>query len=144
MAQFAFQALEAISRDEIGVYHTHENFYEAIRDAFLGDRDNNLNLAEQGQCIIISSSFQVGEHHMTQLFQDAMAIVRTFGKPDIFLTITANPNWPEIQGQAKIIIEGDRNCPDIVACVFELKKNARLKELKDGMFGRVVILFHTI
>ena len=33
---------------------------------------------------------------MTQLFQDAMAICRHFHKPDLFLTMTANPKWPEI------------------------------------------------
>ena len=34
---------------------------------------------------------------MNQLFQDSMAICRAFGKPDLFLTMTANPKWPEIQ-----------------------------------------------
>ena len=28
-----------------------------------------------------------------------MAICRTYGKPEIFFTMTANPNWPEIQDQ---------------------------------------------
>jgi hypothetical protein len=27
---------------------------------------------------------------------DAMALVRKYGKPDIFLTMTYNPNWDEI------------------------------------------------
>ena len=73
-----------------------------------------------------------------------MAICRTYGKPDIFLTMTANPNWPEIQEE--LLWEVDpapganhqrrrqkaSDCPDIVAHVFELKKNALLKEIKDG------------
>ena len=33
---------------------------------------------------------------MRQLYQDAMAIVRKKGKPDLFITMTANPKWPEI------------------------------------------------
>ena len=65
----------------------------------MGDNDNNLNLAEHGQWIILPSSFVGSECFMTQLFQDAMAIVRTFGKPDIFYIMTANPHWPEIQDQ---------------------------------------------
>jgi len=73
--------------------------YSGLRDAALGDRDNNLNLAEHGRRIILPSSFVGGEHHMNQLFQDSMAICRTFQKPDIFITMTANPNWPEIQEQ---------------------------------------------
>jgi hypothetical protein len=122
----------------------------------MGDRDNNLNLAEHGQCIILPSSFQSSERHMTQLFQDAMAIARTFGKPDIFLTMTANPNWPEIQDQLLWEVppaQGENHHrrrqkasdhPDIVARIFELKKNAMLKEIKDGLFGRVVALFYTV
>jgi len=55
---------------------------------------------------------------MTQLFQDTMAICRYFHKPDLFLTMTANPKWPEIiyslfSGQ----IATDH--PDIVSWVFE-------------------------
>ena len=34
---------------------------------------------------------------MQQLFQDSMAICRHFWKPDLFLTMTANPTWAEIQ-----------------------------------------------
>ena len=33
---------------------------------------------------------------MVQCYQDAMAIGRVHGKPDIFLTMTCNPNWREI------------------------------------------------
>jgi hypothetical protein len=30
-------------------------------------------------------------------YMDAKALVRRFGKPDIFLTMTCNPNWDEIK-----------------------------------------------
>jgi hypothetical protein len=33
---------------------------------------------------------------MGQLYQDAMARVRKFGKPDLFVTFTCNPKWKEI------------------------------------------------
>ena len=33
---------------------------------------------------------------MVQKYQDAMAIVRKYGKPDLFITFTCNPNWAEI------------------------------------------------
>ena len=93
---------------------------------------------------------------MTQLFQDAMTIARTYGKPDIFYTMTANPSWPELQEQLfleappaaganhwrRTQVASDR--PDIVACVFELKKNAALKDIQSGVFGRLVALLWTI
>ena len=33
---------------------------------------------------------------MMQAYQDAMAIVSLFGKPDLFITMTCNPLWSEI------------------------------------------------
>ena len=80
---------------------------------------------------------------MTQLFQDAMAICRHFHKPDLFLTMTANPKWPEIihslfPGQTAT----DR--PDIVLQVFEQKKKALLKLINNGFFGTTVAHIHTI
>ena len=87
---------------------------------------------------------------MLQLYQDAMAICRAFHKPDIFLTMTANPNWVEIQdallrestvdGQKQIAVDQ----PDIVARVFEEKKKALLKEIRDGLFGKTAAMVHTI
>jgi len=40
---------------------------------------------------------------MVQNYQDAMAICRNFGNPDLFLTFTANPKWPEVQYMLKKI-----------------------------------------
>jgi len=34
---------------------------------------------------------------MRRWYMDAMALVRRFGKPDIFLTMTCNPNWDKIK-----------------------------------------------
>ena len=34
---------------------------------------------------------------MVQNYQDAMVIAREFGKPDFFITMTCNPEWPEIR-----------------------------------------------
>ena len=127
--------------------------YSGLRDAALGD---NINLAEHGTQIILPSSFIGSECHMNQLFQDSMAICHAFNKPDIFLTMTANPNWPEIQDQLLSEVPPPHGAnyrrrkqkasdhPDIVARVFEQKKNALLKEIHDGLFGTVVAMVHTI
>ena len=70
-------------------------------------------------------------------FQDAMALVRIKGKPDFFLTVTCNTNWPEIKGS---IFEGHQNRqrPDITARVFHMKVNALLADLlKYDILGRM-------
>ena len=33
---------------------------------------------------------------MCQQYQDAMAICRKYGRPDLFITMTCNPKWDEI------------------------------------------------
>ena len=86
-----------------------------------------------------------------------MAICRKFRKPDIFLTMTANPQWPEIQDNLLLEVppqpganhqrRKQKACdrPDIVAHVFELKKNELLKDIKkNGIFGKVSAMVHTI
>jgi len=72
-----------------------------------------------------------------------MAIFRYFHKPDLFLTMTANPKWPEIlhslfSGQTAT------DYPDIVLQIFEQKKKALLKLIDSGFFGISVAHIHTI
>jgi hypothetical protein len=62
---------------------------------------------------------------------DAMALVRRFGKPDIFLTMTCNPNWDEIKCE---LYPGQtpQDHPDLVVRVFR----AKLQELKDRLLKK--------
>ena len=53
--------------------------------------DQDVNLAHHGTRIILPSTHAGSSRHMYQLFQDSMAICRRYRKPDIFLTMTANP-----------------------------------------------------
>ena len=66
-----------------------------IEDA-LSMTDDNVDLSQLGQRIILPSSYRRGPREMHQCYLDGMAIARHFKKIDIFLTMTANPNWPEI------------------------------------------------
>ena len=50
-----------------------------------------------GRRIILPASFIGGLRDMRKRYMDAMALVQCFGKPDIFLTMTCNPNWLEIK-----------------------------------------------
>ena len=71
---------------------------------------------------------------MRQSYQDAMTLVRHFGKPDLFITFTANPAWREISENLKPgEIYLDR--PDLCARVFMLK----WKEFKKDVFEKHVL-----
>ena len=50
-----------------------------------------------GKWTVLSTSFIGGPRDMRRRYMDAMALVRKYGKPDIFLTMTCNPNWDEIR-----------------------------------------------
>jgi hypothetical protein len=63
--------------------------------------------------------------------------VRACGKPDLFITITCNANWPEIQ-QALLPNQTAQDRPDIVARVFSLKLKCILHEIiHENIFGEV-------
>ena len=67
-------------------------YYQGAVDAIhAGDDANNI-----GHCIILLSTFSGGPWQMYQLYQDAIAFVCHFGKPDLFITFTHNPKWPEV------------------------------------------------
>ncbi|KAL1355887.1 uncharacterized protein [Arachis hypogaea] len=87
-----------------------------------------------GTRIILPSSFTGSRRYMFNRCQDAMAICKHFGYPDLFLTITCNPNWPEFQRftERERIPIADR--PDISCRVFHAKLKCLLNDLKEGVF----------
>jgi hypothetical protein len=54
---------------------------------------------------------------MRKWYMDAMALVRKYEKPDIFLTMTCNPNWREIRDN---LLQGQtaQDRPNLVVRVF--------------------------
>ncbi len=120
------------------------DLYKGVVDA----ATNADGLQDSGQRIVLPSSHTGSPRAMYQLYQDSMAICRALQKPDIFLTMTANPQWPEIVEALKRTDGPDQKVedrPDIVAKVFQLKKEALLDEIKKGgIFGKVRAMVHTI
>ncbi|KAG8680660.1 hypothetical protein FRC09_018063, partial [Ceratobasidium sp. 395] len=57
-----------------------------------------------------------------------MAIARLLGPPQFFVTMTANPNWPEIR-DALLPGQTTGDCPDLATRVFELKREALLNDI---------------
>jgi hypothetical protein len=97
--------------------------------------DDHVDLNQIGQRIILPSSYIGGPRDMHQRYLDGMAIARHFKKIDIFLTMTANPNWPEIKRE---LLPGQTvaDRPDLVTRLFQLKRKALMAAiLKGGIFG---------
>ena len=68
--------------------------YQDLRDAIL---DGDVDPSNVGRRIVLPSTFTGGPRYMHERQQDAMTYVRKYGHPDLFITTTTNPNWPEIK-----------------------------------------------
>ena len=47
--------------------------------------------------VILPSTFTGEPHYMHEHQQVAMSYITKYGHPDLFITTTTNPNWPEIK-----------------------------------------------
>ncbi|XVF55792.1 hypothetical protein PTKIN_Ptkin06aG0065300 [Pterospermum kingtungense] len=92
----------------------------------IGDRD----VASIGKKIILPTTFTTSPRYLMQNYQNAMAICRHFGYPDLFITFTCNAKWPEILEALKLI-EGQKpqDRPDIIAWVFKIRLKLFMDEL---------------
>ncbi|XP_070049126.1 uncharacterized protein [Nicotiana tomentosiformis] len=84
-----------------------------------------------GQRIILPTSFIGGPRDMRHRYTDAMALVQCFEKPDLFITMTCNTEWTEIQEN---LYPGQllQHKPDLVTRI----SRAKLHDLKDQIFNK--------
>lgn len=107
-------------------------------------KNDHIKPDSVGRKIILPSSFTGGPRHMHQLYQDAMSIVRAFGKPDLFVTFTCNPKWSEIEVE---LIHGQtaNDRPDLIVRVFRQKSKEFLNDiLKNQIFGKVLAHIYVV
>ena len=116
--------------------------YVGLTDALhVRAQDENLKC---GRIVILPSTFTGSPRNMMQHYQDAMAIVRRFGKPDIFITFTCNVAWPEIVDNIQPW-ETPNNRPDIVVRVFHAKVQELIRLLtKVEIFGKVLSFTYVV
>ena len=103
--------------------------YQGLIDAVAVDP--NVDAESIGTHLILLSSFSGSSRNMIQHCQNALAINYHFRDADLFFTMTANPNWPEIK---EALLPGQilADKPDLVDHVFCRKVQA----LKDNLFTK--------
>ena len=79
------------------------------------------------------SSYVGSPRALKQNFEDAMAVIKKYGKPDLYITFTYNPKWRERVDNLNPESAIDR--PDLVCRVFKMK----LKCLLDNIFKHSVL-----
>jgi hypothetical protein len=112
--------------------------YAAVYDQFHQEHPLHPNLRNVGRPMVLPSSFVGSPRFYHQLYLDAMTLPLRYHKPDLFVTITCNPCWPEI---SSAVPAGShwRYHPDIVGRVFMLKFKSILHEITvDKIFGKVL------
>ncbi|KAL8503158.1 hypothetical protein ACS0TY_022050 [Phlomoides rotata] len=91
------------------------------------------------------TSFTGGPRYMKQNFQDVMHICKWYSYPDLFITVTCNPKWPEISRflHDKHLQSQDR--PDILCRMFKMKLDALIHDLRENkIFGKVEAIIYTV
>lgn len=105
--------------------------YQGIVDGIQMGETSGQNM---GRRVVLPGSFIGGPRDMKRRYLDAMALVHRYGKPDIFLTITCNPNWPEIKQElGPTDLTQDR--PDLLSRIFR----AKLEELKNDLLKKQIL-----
>ena len=133
----AAQVLE----NDLNWYRRNQNtirsdLYNGICDRVL---DGEANCESIGRRVILPASFTGGPRYMIQQYQDVMAVCRWAGAPDLFITMTCNSKWPEIERHILATTPGmtasDR--PDVVSRVFKIKLDELITGIrKKNIFGR--------
>ncbi|XP_071921748.1 uncharacterized protein [Coffea arabica] len=114
---------------------------QGVMDSVVEGEAKGSNL---GQRVILPASFIGGPRDMKRRYVDAMSLVQKYGKPDLFLTMTCNPSWPEIK-KNMLPINESQNRVDLSARVFHAKLELLKEELfKKEIFGKVAAYTYVV
>ncbi|XP_058727581.1 uncharacterized protein LOC131599128 [Vicia villosa] len=117
--------------------------YQKLNDQSQQQHPNQRH--KRGRRIVLPSSFVGSKRFMDQLYFDGMAISSALGFPDLFITFTCNPNWPEITRLLSKSNLKPHDRPDIVSKVFKIKFDEMMADLtKRHVLGRVLAFIYTI
>ncbi|XP_074356767.1 uncharacterized protein LOC141696538 [Apium graveolens] len=95
-------------------------------------QQGDVDSSNTGKGIILSTGYVGSKRYMQQNFQDALAVCRYIGHPDIFLTMTCNSLWDEIQKMMEYVPGCIApNCPNIISRLFRLKIDQLMVDIKD-------------
>ncbi len=81
---------------------------------------------------------------MVQNYQDAMAICRWACCPDLFVTFTCNPQWPEIK-RVLLLGQQPQDRLDLVTRVLKIKLKQLLNDIhKKHILGHMIVGIYVI
>ena len=123
--------------------------YNILRDEVHGN--DNPAAADIGIGVRMPASFTGGPRYMMAKGQDGLTYVKYYGRPDLFITMTCNPKWPELESNvfdepymATNKQKADHR-HDLIARIFKLKMDKMLDLINKGqIFGTVKAFLTTV
>ncbi|XP_071040054.1 uncharacterized protein [Parasteatoda tepidariorum] len=105
--------------------------YQGLIDHVERNSLNETDRVRLGTAVILPATYIGSPRSMQQLYQDAIAICRKVGRPDFFITMTCNPQWPEITETLKDHFIKGTTVNDISIIVTKIFQ-AKVDELIEG------------
>ncbi|XP_065684368.1 uncharacterized protein LOC136096730 [Hydra vulgaris] len=101
--------------------------YDTLHE-YVNNTVNNPNVRPV-PFVILPFSYVGSPRALKKIFKDAMAIIKKYGEPDLFITFTSNPKWIKITENLNPG-ESATDRPDLVYPIFKMK----LKCFLDNIF----------
>ncbi|XP_065684594.1 uncharacterized protein LOC136096905 [Hydra vulgaris] len=139
--QYAVDAYVKIEGQRLAFIRNNQNKLRSEQYDALHEHVNNIandRNIRPGRVVVLPSSYVGSPRALRENFEDAIAIIKKYGKPDLFITFTCNPKWSEL---TENLYPGQtaNDKPDLVTQVFKLKLNNLLNDIfKHGVLGKVV------
>lgn len=100
--------------------------------------EGNSDASTTGNRVVLPSTFTGGTRYKNQNYLDAMALCKAYGYPDLFITLTCNTKWPEINRFMEEHNLGAEDRPDVLSRVFKAKLDILIKNFREKhILGKV-------
>lgn len=130
--------LDFIRRHQVEI---RADLYKGVVDSI---HAGESRASQVGKRTVLPGSFIGGNRDMKRRYMDTMALVQKYGKPDIFLTMTCNPNWEEIIGNLEPG-QTPQDRPDLIVRVFRAKLEDLKKQLLEKhILGKVIAYAYVV
>ena len=139
--QFLVDAFTTIETNRLCFFKLNQkclrsDSYDSIKQS---ENKGKVDMNDQGSRFVLPATFTGSPRYMKNNYLDAMAICRHFGFPDLFITFTCNPKWPEITRYLTQHNLNTEDRPEIISRVFKMKLDSLMTDLTDNeILGKTV------
>uniref|UniRef100_A0AC34FI22 ATP-dependent DNA helicase n=1 Tax=Panagrolaimus sp. ES5 TaxID=591445 RepID=A0AC34FI22_9BILA len=139
LCKYLVMSYMIVDNERMKFIRTHQKEFRVESYSGLRDYLNNYerrNGVTVGKSCILPSTYLMGPRNQSETWHDTMASTQKNGTPHTFMTMTCNPDHPDIVNN---LYENQKACdrPDLVDTVFDLQVKDFIAQMKSGRFGKV-------